>query len=158
MKNYIPIIIGLLFTAIGFWEILVFVVSFFIMLPAAHLESVFQNIFGSKSFEPVGQSMIITLAILFMLTTFWYYKSLIGYIKKANKINIIAFITYLILQLFIIHPLGFYLHLSTDWDMAHDGQVIFAVIETFPKSSLVFFFLGLLTTVITESKIKTLDN
>ncbi len=155
MKKYSATLIGLLFTVICFLATRTFIIPIVTIMPAATLlESLFENIFGTNPFDAIGQSILITLTILFLLTTWLYYILLLRQLKKNKTVNTWLFIAYLVVQLFIIHPLGFYLYMSTNWSMANDGQLMFGVIETFPISSLAFVVLGLLTTIIANHKLK----
>lgn len=52
------------------------------------------------------------------------------------------------MQLFIIHPLVFYIKLSNDWSRANDGEFIFSIGDNYKISSIPFFILGMITDLV----------
>jgi hypothetical protein len=116
------------------------------MIPLAlPIELIFSKIFGREDFSKIGNSVIISLIILFLTTTYFFYKSFTRNIIENRKISTVLFTIFLTLQLLIIHPLFFYLDTSRDWHRASDGQFVFGIVETFPISSMAFIIFGVLT-------------
>ena len=67
------------------------------------------------------------------------------------------FIGYLLLEFFIVHPLGFYCYMASNWNMAGDGQLIMATLYTFPVTSLAFVILGVIVDIV-KNEIPTAKN
>lgn len=133
-------IIGLIFTMI------VLVSTFSIIIPLltiffpGFLEMIFSKIFGNKPYRYIGISMIITLVCIFLISSFWFLKHLIAQPEKIIKSTIYFFV----FQFFIIPPLFLYINISSNWDIANDGQFIFEIFNVFPASSVSFLIIGLL--------------
>ncbi len=144
-KKYKATFIGLLFTAGGLLLYYTFVVPLIIMLAVGWpLEVIFTRIHPDASYSAIGHDIITLLTILFVLITFIYFIIFIRQIKDKRDYQTWSLIQYLILLHFIVHPLIFYIHLSTDWSRASDGQFIFSVDETFQLSSGIFLMLGMI--------------
>ena len=77
------------------------------------------------------------------------------YRKIKDNISNRGFILYLTLQFFVLHPLVFYISLSSNWTRASDGQVMFMIVEYFPYSSWTFLILGILTDIFRRQIQKT---
>lgn len=155
LKNSPATKIGLIFTVICFLGTWTFVLPFMIIMPTGLMvESYFNSYYGPVPFDYIGQAAIVTLSSLFIVTTFLYYLLVRVQVKRNNEIVKGVFIGYLVLELFIIHPLFFYIWLSQDWNMAGDGQMMFSIMETFPFSSVTFVVIGLLVDLLTRKIIR----
>ena len=64
-----------------------------------------------------------------------------------NKFVIIA----MMLEYFIVHPLGFYIYWST-LNFKNDGQIIFGAIENFPISSFSFVIIGVIMDLVKQKR------
>jgi len=139
------LIAGLIF---GFTSLILtntFLVPILTMLPSAALESIFQKIYVGQPFSVTGLSMLITLTILLILVLYLFRNMIVDAIINRNnmKIKLLLFL-FMSLQSFLIHPLFFYLSLSSDWSKANDGQLLLGVVATFPISSVGLLLLGYL--------------
>ncbi len=142
-QKYIATIIGLIFSAACFFATFTFAIPVFILLPVSGaLEGMLTKVMGDTSYSAIGTAMIFVLLAFFLFTSLTYYLSLRYQIIKKQCFNKNHLLLFFGINLFIIHPLFFYLYASRDWSFARDGQFVFGAIETFPVSSLVFFFLG----------------
>ena len=148
MKNkYSATIIGLIFTLFSLISILLFAIPIISIIPIAlPLELIFSNFVNDKY---LWISVTISLLIIFILTSNLLYR------KIKDNISNRGFILYLTLQFFVLHPLVFYISLSSNWTRASDGQVMFMIVEYFPYSSWTFLILGILTDVFRRQVQKT---
>ena len=105
----------------------------------------FKWIFKEESYRVIGSSVIITLLSLSIFFFIVYLKNIIKGIKKQNKTSVKWLVVgFFIIQSFFIHPLFFFLDLSTDWRKASDGQALFGIVQTFPFSSLFLILFGVI--------------
>lgn len=143
--NYRATLIGMIYTVICLLTILTFIVPMLTILPLAlPLELVFSKIFGDRNYSKVGNSVLLSLTIIFFGCIILFYKNFKRQLNRTNRISAGSFILLLSLQLIIIHPLIFYLNTSKDWSRASDGQFIFGITETFPISSFAFVIFGVI--------------
>lgn len=150
MKNkYSATIIGLIFTLFSLISILLFAIPIISIIPIAlPLELIFSNFVNDKY---LWISVTISLLIIFILTSNLLYR------KIKDNISNRGFILYLTLQFFVLHPLVFYIKLSSNWARASDGQVMFMIVESFPYSSWTFLILGILTDIFRHQVQKKLN-
>ena len=128
-------------------SILLFAIPIISIIPIAlPLELIFSNFVNDKY---LWISVTISLLIIFILTSNLLYR------KIKDDISNRGFILYLTLQFFVLHPLVFYISLSSNWTRASDGQVMFMIVEYFPYSSWTFLILGILTDVFRRQVQKT---
>ena len=148
MKNkYSATIIGLIFTLFSLISILLFAIPIISIIPIAlPLELIFSNFVNDKY---LWICVTISLLIIFILTSNLLYR------KIKDNISNRGFILYLTLQFFVLHPLVFYISLSSNWTRASDGQVMFMIVEYFPYSSWTFLILGILTDIFRRQIQKT---
>ena len=143
--NYKATLIGMIYTVICLLTILTIIVPMLTILPLAlPLELVFSKIFGDGNYSKVGNSVLLSLTIIFFGCITLFYKNFKQQLKQTNRISKGSFILFLSLQLIIVHPLIFYLNTSKDWSRASDGQFIFGITETFPISSFAFLIFGVI--------------
>lgn len=138
-QKYIVTIIGLLFSIVCFISTFTIVLPILTLLPSGILELIFSTIIGDKPFDKIGICIIITLTLLFIISTYIFTKKIA---VRPERIKIET-IFYFSIQVFIIPPLFFYISTSSNWEKASDGQFFFGIYETFPTSCLTFFFIGL---------------
>jgi len=156
-QEYKATLIGLGFTTINLLLTWTYIIPIFSVIPAAVLlESSFISIFGKEPFDTVGQATLITLIILVVLISFVYFRLLIRARDNNESFDIGMFIGFLFYQMFMIHPLVFYLILSENWNRAGDGQALFGVVVTFPISSFGFAVLGIVTDTVKNKMRKQL--
>ncbi|HPI11245.1 MAG TPA: hypothetical protein PLK63_09415 [Catalimonadaceae bacterium] len=152
-------IIGTLFTIISLASIPTFVLPLATMIPfALPIELFFSRVFDHANYNRTGYSVIAILSVLCLVTTYLFFNRFIKDITAKGKINVITFTAFLSVQLFIIHPLFFYIETSKNWSRAGDGQFIFGIAATFPISSFVFLLFGVLTDILQRTiwaKLKT---
>ncbi len=137
-------IIGLIVSVASFLATYTFIIPFITIIPlGATLENIFSSIFPNDEYSKIGYSVIITLAVLGVLLTIFFFRFFIRKLKRHELISSGSFILFAGLLQFIIHPLGFYIHAAGDWSRAGDGQFMFGIVDTFPVSSLFFVLFGL---------------
>lgn len=134
-------LIGLVFTVVSFLSIFTFIVPIVIVLPVALF---FENILGPASYEKIGTTAIIVLSGIALSTLLGLFIYVFKLTKKGKEISISSIILFLFAFSFIIHPLGFYIYVSTNWRMANDGQFIFAILPPFGITSFSYFVIGLI--------------
>ena len=135
--------IGLIFTAVSFVATWSFIIPLLTLMPfGLTLELVFTDIFGNDPYSTVGNATLFSLLVLVLLTCFVYYRYLIRSSESGVAFSKSRFILFLLLQMFLVHPLGFDIYGSLDWSRASDGQYILALYTTFPISSFAFLLFG----------------
>ncbi len=143
--KYKATLFGTIYTVICLATILTFIVPMLTIVPLAlPLELFFSKIFGDGDYSKVGNSVLLSLIIIFLGTIILYYRQLKKELKFNNAISTGRYILFLTLQLIIVHPLVFYLDTSRDWSRASDGQFIFGITDTFPISSFAFVIFGMI--------------
>ncbi len=146
MKNNLSgTIIGLIFSVVSFIGTFTLFIPFLFVLPVV---SICENVIGPASYEKIGTTSILVLSVLTVLICTIYYVSVFQMRKKNQEVSTGTFIVLLLVLAFIIHPLGFFIYVSSNWRMANDGQFIFAVFTPFPYTSFAFVILGVLTDVV----------
>jgi hypothetical protein len=96
----------------------------------------------SNSYALSALLVILVLTSSFGISSFYYFRSLIRDRNESKPVNLFKFWGYIILQLFIIHPLFFYIWALINSNHAGDGQFMFGIFETFPFSSMFFLLIG----------------
>jgi hypothetical protein len=154
-KKYSATLIGLIFTGVSLLLTFSFIWPMLTILPAGvFLETVFSGFFEKDPFDTIGNSVLITLFIAFLLAVFIFYRIIFRQMAKENKVKIRSLIWFFVILQFIVHSMFFYFDTSFNWSRAGDGQFIFGIIDTFPISSLSFVILGFITDVIKNNKTK----
>lgn len=154
--KYTASIIGLLFTAIIFISSFTIVIPLLTLILPGLLELIASSIVGDSEYKTIGISVLTSLVIIFILTTYASFKVLF----RKNELQKKELIYYFTFQVFIIPPIFFYVETSRDWDRASDGQFFFGIIEVFLISSISFFIIGVFIDIIrnqinkTDEKIK----
>ncbi len=74
------------------------------------------------------------------------------HIKYIFNLSNSAVVGIMVVEYFIVHTLGFYLYWANTLDFRSDGQLIFAAVDSFPKSSLSFVFIGLFIDIFKSKK------
>jgi len=144
-NKYNATLIGTVFTVLSLLSIVTFIMPMLTILPLAMpIEIMFRKLFKSGSYDVIGIYILLTLLLVFILVTILFYMYSLRQLRKKKEINLIYFTIFLVLQLFIVHPLVFIIDTSRDWNMADDGQFIFGINLTFPISSMSFFIFGLI--------------
>jgi hypothetical protein len=150
MKNkFTGTIIGLIFSLSSLVATWTFIIPFITVLPLSlFLENTFTNGSNDGSYSDIGPSILKAMWIIFIISLALYYIFAIIKVKLAKPVTKLSFILFLTGQLFIVHPLLFYIDTSQNWDRASDGQFIFGITETFPTSSFSFVVFGILLDLI----------
>jgi hypothetical protein len=145
IKKYSATVIGIIFTGSCLLLYYTFVIPFLIMLPVPLvLETLFERFYGKQDYSVIGQSMVIALLVIFLGLTALFFTRFIRQIRKVQTYKAFQVFLYMILILFVVHPLIFYIDLSKDWSRANDGQFILSITDTFQFSSFSFVVLGLI--------------
>jgi len=148
-STYKATYIALIFAVSSYLAYYTFLIPIFVIWPVAiPLEQFFSDHFAAGGYAETGTAIIITLSSAAIFLTTLFYIIFIRQLKKNKSYNIRHFIIFLCLQLFVIHPLFFYIDLSSDWSRASDGQFALSVGENFRQSSFVFLWLGVILDLI----------
>lgn len=152
MKNkYTGTIIGLIFTLSSLAATWTYIIPFITTLPLSLiLENTFTNGTNNGSYNDIGPSILKTLWFIFIVSLALYYIFTIIKVKRGRPVTKLSFILFLTGQLFIVHPLLFFIDTSQNWDRASDGQFIFGITQTFPTSSLAFVVFGILLDLVRQ--------
>ena len=149
MKTYQASLVGLIITLFCVLTTLTFIVPFLTIMPLSLLlEMVWKALFPDSSYAVIGSGVLISFFLLFVLTSWLYFRAMLKRLKNGHEFNPFRFAWFLVMQLFIIHPLLFYLNTSQDWSSAGDGQFILGILYTFPVSSMAFVLLGIVTDIL----------
>lgn len=145
INNYTATVIGFIFSVSSWLATWTFIIPFLTVLPLSLiLENGFSNTHYGNDYNIIGPLILKTIWILFLFIVIISYALWVIRIIRGKPVSKLSFSLFLTLQLFIVHPLFFYIDTSQNWNRASDGQFILGVTETFPKSSLVFIFFGIL--------------
>lgn len=145
IKSYRATFIGLIFPVSCFLLYYTFIAPLLIMLPLPLvLESIFRSLFPDQAYSRTGQEVIVSLAILFVALSAVFFIKIIRQIRNTQTYKSSPVILYMVLSVFVVHPLVFYINLSKNWNRAHDGQFFLSVGETFQISSLAFVIIGII--------------
>lgn len=142
--KYQATLIGLTYTIVCLLSYYTFVVPMVCFLPIAlPVEVFFQNIFKDQGYFKIGNSMILTFLGIFLFVSIIFFRKFIKQIKTTDTFNNTQFLAFLTLQLFIIHPLIFYIILSKNPSRDSEGLFILSVDKTFQLSSIAFVIFGI---------------
>lgn len=148
-SKYAATLIGLMFSAASLLATVTFIIPFITVLPLSLiLENAFKNGDNNRSYNEIGPSILNAMWIIFFVTSLLFYLYTIIKLRRGQPASTWLFTFFLILQLFIVHPLFFYIDTSQNWDRASDGQFILGIVETYPTSSFVFVVFGILLDLI----------
>lgn len=152
MKNkYTGTVIGLIFSLSSLVATWTFIIPFITVLPLSlFLENIFKNGSNNGSYSDIGPSILKTMWFIFIISVALYYIVTIIKVKRGRPVTKLSFILFLTGQLFIVHPLLFYIDTSQDWDRASDGQFILGITQTFPTSSFAFVVFGILLDLVRQ--------
>ncbi len=142
--KYTASIIGLLFTGIVFIATYTLIIPMLTLTLPGLLENIFSVFFGNSPYKTIGISVLISLLLIFIITTYLMFKV----IFKQKQLLIKKLYTYFTFQVFIIPPIFFYLKTSRNWETANDGQFIFGIVEVFPLSCFIFVIIGVIIDIV----------
>ena len=144
-RAYSATFIGLIFTMTSFLCTWTFVIPMLTILPFGYtFEKLFSAIFVDASDSIIGTYSMYSLLMLFLFLTATFYLIFYRQARKQGRVNIKTFIIFLTLQIFVAHPLLFYVYTSRDWSRAADGQFVLGIIDTYPYSSFIFLLFGII--------------
>lgn len=147
-------LVGLIFTVVSFISTFTFIVPMLIVFPVV---TIFESILGPASYERIGTTAIIFLSVIVLSALLGFFFYIFRLKQQGNEISISSFIIILVGLSFILHPLGFFLYVSTNWQMANDGQFIFAIFRPFAYTSIAYVIIGLITDAIrNHTTVKTI--
>lgn len=140
-KKYNAFIIGVVFTIVSL--LLVFTpLPIFSVIPLGFLENAVSYFFEDDSHKDVSLSSFILTILMYAL-----FIAFVVRMRKDSKFDSNNVVGLMILNYFLVHPLGFYIYYST-LGFRGDGQLLFGIYETFAFSSFSFLFLGVLIQII----------
>ncbi|MCC6372172.1 MAG: hypothetical protein IT236_14305 [Bacteroidia bacterium] len=115
------------------------------MLPVSlTLELIFKGVYPDQDYAIIGRGIIISLIILLVTISIAFLLKFNQQLREFKNYKPTQVLIYMILLQFVVHPLVFYINLSSNWSKAEDGQFILSINETFQMSSFAFLILGLL--------------
>ncbi len=149
MKKFSGTFIGLIISIISFCLTFTIIIPVFSLFPAALIES-FSSLFVSNNpYYKVVYLTIFLLTFLLLVSYVLLYLFIIKKQKLNSKLTLKNYVFFMLILFFIIHPIGFYIYWGIKYDFKSDGQMIFEVYYSFPFSSLLFVFFGLIIDIIT---------
>lgn len=147
-NKYSATFIGLIFSISCAIATVTFIIPFITVLPLSlFLEHIFKSDNNDTSYFEIGPSILSALWTIFIITSILFYALTVFKLRRQKPIKLF-FILFLVLQLFIVHPLFFYIDTSQNWDRASDGQFILGITETYPISSISFVIYGIILDLI----------
>ena len=152
-KSNSGLIIGALFTVGSLLLTATFVVPIISVLPGMLFETIAENCINNEPYSNVGKLTILLLTITFLLTLVLCLISIKSKTRKGEEISKGRIIAILSLMYFLVHSLGFYIYWGAFLDFRSDGQLIFSAIISYPISSFMFVFLGLLIDLVKNIKL-----
>lgn len=138
--------IGFVFSLCCFFGTWTIALPLLTILPIGIIETFYSD--SHTNYAATGSTTIWLLWGLLIVSTLLFYGFIIFRIKRGEPVKSTKLIVFLIVQLFLVHPLFFYVKTSENWEQATDGQFIFGILETFPFSSIPFVFFGVVFDVI----------
>lgn len=143
VKKYAATRIGLIYSLACIAAAYTMIIPIIFIYPlSSFLENHFKTRNEGAEFQIIGESTLITLVIISIITILLFYYIThykLKYEKQITKMHIhLGFI----ILLFILQPLGLYIYTSSDWNMASDGQYIMVTILTFPITGIIYILLG----------------
>ena len=148
-NKYSATIIGSYFTLFCLAASITFVVPFLFMVPLCLLfENIFSAVFSNENYPAVGNAVVAALGASCLLVSLVFFLRARKQLMTTGEIKKGSIKLFMFIQLFIVHPLVFYLVTSQDWSWGSDGQFIFGINGTCPKSSFAFIVFGILIDVI----------
>jgi DMSO/TMAO reductase YedYZ heme-binding membrane subunit len=136
--------IGALFTVGSLLLTATFVAPMLSVLPGMLFEAIAEKCINNDPYSNVGKLTILLLAITFVLTLVLCLISIKNKTSKGEEISKGRIIAILSFMYFLAHSLGFYIYWGTFLDFRSDGQLIFSTMISYPMSSFIFVFIGLL--------------
>ena len=153
-KTKSGLIIGAIFTIGSLLLTATFVVPIISVLPGMLFETIAENCINNDPYSNVGKLTILLLTITFILALFVCLFSIKRKTNKGENISNRRIIAILSLMYFIVHSLGFYIYWGVSLGFRSDGQLIFGAVISYPISSFVFIFIGLLIDLIKNRNLK----
>jgi DMSO/TMAO reductase YedYZ heme-binding membrane subunit len=152
-KTNSGLIIGALFTVGSLLLTATFVAPIISVLPGMVFETIAKNYINNDPYSNVGKLTILMLTITFLLTLVLCLISIKSKTSKGEDISKGRIIAILSLMYFLVHSLGFYIYWGAVLDFRSDGQLIFSAIISYPISSFMFVFIGLLIDLVKNIKL-----
>lgn len=154
-KTNSGLIIGVLFTVGSLLLTATFIVPIISVVPGMLFETIAQNCINNDPYSNVGKLTILLLTLTFFLTLILCLISINNKANKGEEISKGRIIAILSLMFFIVHSLGFYIYWGVSLDFNSDGQLIFGAIISYPISSFMFVFIGLLIDFVKNKKLSS---
>lgn len=146
---------GLIITVVGLLLHYTFIIPMLIVMPPAiAVELIAKAITGDGGFAQTGLSVLIIFVFLLFLLIAIFGRRFLKQIHETGTYNSHDVLLFMILLQAIVHPLIFYIDLSSDWSRASDGQFFMTVGQTFNISSLSFVFIGAIIDLVKHFKLK----
>jgi DMSO/TMAO reductase YedYZ heme-binding membrane subunit len=143
-KNSSGLIIGAIFTLGSLLLTATFIVPIISVLPGMLFEKIAESCINNDPYSNVGKLTILLLTVTFFLTLILCLLSIKNKTGRNEEISNGRIIAIFSLIYFIVHSLGFYIYWGVSLDFRSDGQLIFGAVISYPISSFVFIFIGLL--------------
>jgi uncharacterized BrkB/YihY/UPF0761 family membrane protein len=145
--NFDGLIIGTLFTVASLLLTLTFFIPIISVFPGVIVEALAKEFVHKDPYNNVGKATITLLTILFvifLLITLFKIRQTVLRDGKISKAKIAVPMTVIF---FIVHSLGFYIYWGLVLNYRSDGQLIFAAVDSFPKSSWTIIPIGMIIDV-----------
>ena len=143
-KDFNGTIIGLIFTIISLLLTFTYIIPIITIIPATLIENIMTHFISNEPYSNIGKATIITLFLIFLISL------IIIRFKVKRKIDLpnLYVVAIMIIEFFIVHSLGFYLYWANTLNYSSDGQLLLAAVDSFPKSSLSFVFIGVFIDIV----------
>ncbi|HEY5744911.1 MAG TPA: hypothetical protein VIU12_02435 [Chryseolinea sp.] len=146
-RNFDGLMLGIVFTFGSLLLTLTFFVPIISVLPGVIVETVAKGLVDNDPYSNVGKATTILLAIFFVIALSISLFKIRRTTMRDGKISKTKIAIVMTFMFFIVHSLGFYIYWGVALHYRGDGQLIFAAVDSFPKSSWTFIPIGLIIDV-----------
>lgn len=140
-------VIGGLFTLGSLLLTLTFMVPMMSMALGLLIEGFMLDVLGDRPRSTVGTATLVTLLIILILSL-----GVILWLAKKKKLQTGHLVLVMIVEFFIVHPLGFYIQMANS-GFRIDGQTVLGILFSFPVSSFGFVIIGMLIDSVKEKSL-----
>jgi len=124
-----------------------FFVPIISVFPGVIVETLAKGLVDNDPYSNVGKVTIILLTIIFIIALSIALFKIRRTSLRDGKISKTKIAIAMTVMYFVVHSLGFYIYWGLALNYRGDGQLIFAAVDSFPKSSWAFIPIGLIIDV-----------
>ena len=141
------IVTGIIFWLVSILISLTIIGPLFFIVPLSGVFNAFFSVMLENS-DATNSAITIALLVTFTGSALVYFRYVFKQSENAQNINTGLLVFFMILQLFIIHPIGFILYTFSLGDISHEGQLGMEAGNVFPLSGFAFLVLGIINDLI----------